>query len=98
MEIIPAYLLGALVMATEDFNDKVDPEFGILAIVQAVQEMLQLIQLHFQTCLVQLFVGSPAIHRETVVWKNDLMSRVEEGVCDLMERLVDGFVLYNAVA
>jgi hypothetical protein len=80
-------------MAIEDFNDqKGEPDYTVFQIPKAALEILQLVQLHFQSCILAHMVPSPALHREIIIDKNDMFAAVEIACCELVERVIESCV------
>ncbi|KAJ3382348.1 Exocyst complex component 5 [Lobulomyces angularis] len=87
LECLPQYLETSITICQEDFplqDSKNDPDLKALVLVQSVTDILNLIQFHFQSAIVSKLLRSPATHREVVVYKNNLMSDVEEKLGNLV--------------
>ncbi|KAL2914341.1 Exocyst complex component 5 [Polyrhizophydium stewartii] len=66
-------------------DTKVEPDLGHLQIAKTTTRVLQIFQLQFQTQLLPLLAGSPALHREMILFKNELFSSLEQKVNALLQ-------------
>ncbi|KAI8846204.1 exocyst complex component Sec10-like protein [Chytridium lagenaria] len=87
------YILVAVEIAAEDtlaVDLKGEPEItNSLRFVSITSEVLQLIQLHFQTCVIPAVSSSPSAHREAIIIKNEFMSSIEDILNHLLQKQVD---------
>ncbi|TPX51291.1 hypothetical protein SeMB42_g00272 [Synchytrium endobioticum] len=66
-----------------------EPDVRSLALVAVANQVLQLLQLHFQNFILPLVMNFPAVHRDLVVVKNHYMSSVEARLNKLLEKQID---------
>ncbi|KAI9013349.1 exocyst complex component Sec10-like protein [Phycomyces nitens] len=70
-------------------NTKVEPEMTCFPVIKTTTHMIQLLQEHFQTAVVPLVAGSPAVHKEILINKNTFMSLLEQKVNTLLQKILD---------
>jgi hypothetical protein len=93
LDSLEEYLIPALQIALEDYNDKDGkPDFEILGVTKVCLNVLQLVQLHFQSIILAHVIPAPALHREIILDKNEVFAGVEGLCCDLVERVVGSCV------
>lgn len=78
--------------AMEDFqyaSQSLEPDLRTLHVIQVASQILQLVQIHFQNCVMPLLSTSPPAHRETVMYKNQFMEVMENKIADLLQKQLD---------
>ncbi|KAJ1552990.1 Exocyst complex component 5, partial [Nowakowskiella sp. JEL0078] len=66
-------------------TNKSDTDLKYLSIVKVVTNILKLLQLHFQEFILPNVCSSPTTHREVVLYKNEMMSRIEIQLNNLIQ-------------
>ncbi|KAJ3356337.1 Exocyst complex component 5 [Kappamyces sp. JEL0680] len=67
---------------------KSEPEFGFFRSIKVSHQVIQMIQLHFQTYESEIIVVSPNVHREMLMAKNELVSVVESKLNGIVQRRI----------
>ncbi|KAI9001673.1 exocyst complex component Sec10-like protein [Gaertneriomyces semiglobifer] len=94
------YLEVALDMLIEDVqfaDSKHQPDLRQIGMVQVSQQILQLLQLHFQATVRGAIASSPALHRDMVVYKNGFMAAVEHRLNMLLQKHFDSIINWMSV-
>ena len=53
------------------------PDFDYLLVAKLINQMIQLIQTHFQASVLPAMIDSASICRDVIVFKNDFLARLE---------------------
>ncbi|KND04859.1 uncharacterized protein SPPG_00558 [Spizellomyces punctatus DAOM BR117] len=94
------YLEVALDMMIEDIqfaDSRQQPDFKQMPMVHVAQQILQLLQLHFQSTIVPMIAPSPTTHRDMVLYKNGFMSAVEHRLNILLQKQIDAVTAWLSV-
>ncbi|KAJ3109202.1 Exocyst complex component 5 [Phlyctochytrium planicorne] len=94
------YIQVAVELAAEEVlttDAKSEPEIDrALNVVCVTSEALQLIQLHFQTCVIPTVSSSPSAHREAIIIKNEFMSSIEDILNQLLQKQIEMILAWLA--
>lgn len=96
---IKAYVEAAVETATVqlfgyDARLGAPPDYSVLALVERVEELVELWQYYVHTAVLPLTAPSVTLRRETAIYNNHNMLRVE-GKCEaLLQKLADNVLIY----
>ncbi|KAJ3285564.1 Exocyst complex component 5 [Rhizoclosmatium sp. JEL0117] len=92
-EVGQKYLIHALDMVLDDImgmdGRASEPELRGLEVVRVENQVLNLLQFHFQTAIFPLLNQSPTIHRDSVLSKNEFMETIETKMNSIIKIHVD---------
>ncbi|KAJ3417219.1 Exocyst complex component 5 [Chytridiales sp. JEL 0842] len=86
------YLQASLEMVLEDLislDGKTEPELSHLQMMLISNQIIHLIQTHFQAAVIPMVSSSPTIHRDMVIIKNDFMAYVESMLNTILQKHLD---------
>ncbi|KAJ3067269.1 Exocyst complex component 5 [Podochytrium sp. JEL0797] len=86
------YLIHALDVVLDNIaqmNGRTEPELHGLEVVRVENQILNVLQLHFQTAIIPLLSQSPTIHRDAVIAKNEFMEVLETKMNSIIKIHVD---------
>ncbi|RUS21835.1 exocyst complex component Sec10-like protein [Endogone sp. FLAS-F59071] len=83
------YVDVALENAIDDLDVKSEPDLKAMFVIKAADDIIHLVQQHFQSAILPLVVSSPTIHRDIVNSKNAFMTNVENKANSTMQKEID---------
>ncbi|RUS27397.1 exocyst complex component Sec10-domain-containing protein, partial [Jimgerdemannia flammicorona] len=87
------YVDIALENAIDDLDLKTEPDLKVMFVIKTADDIINLVQQHFQSAILPLVVSAPTTHREIVATKNAFMSNVERKANTAMQKEIDGACL-----
>ncbi|RKP34698.1 exocyst complex component Sec10-like protein [Dimargaris cristalligena] len=93
------YLDPALEVALDELSDAPkgsEPDFRTFYTIKACNQIVHLVQCHFQTVIVPLIAGSPSQYRDAVASKNEFTSALEHKLNQLAVRQITSTTTYLA--
>ncbi|KAI8089981.1 exocyst complex component Sec10-like protein [Halteromyces radiatus] len=78
----------------DELGGKTEPDLVCFPVISASTNISQLLQRHFQTAVVPLVIGTPSVHRDSLVNKNKFLSTLETKVNSVVTRSIEAITYW----